>query len=110
MTDNIDTLLDERQKTHGDYAHHAFITQELKHVMQTQQNWLRLSPSQREALDMIAHKIGRVLAGNPNHADHWDDIAGYSRLASKQIGRPISAQAEQSLLKIQSNIAEALAQ
>lgn len=108
MTDNIDSLLDERGKTHGDFAVHAFITQELKHVMQSQQNWLRLSPAQRETLDMIAHKIGRVLAGNPHHADHWDDIAGYARLVSKEIGRPVSAKFQQSLAVVEKNIAEAI--
>jgi hypothetical protein len=37
-------------------------------------------------LEMIAHKIGRVLAGDPNHADHWDDIAGYARLVARRVG------------------------
>lgn len=109
MTDNIDTLLDERNKTHGDYSVHAFITQELKHIMQSRENWLRLSPSQREALDMIAHKIGRILAGNPHYQDHWDDIAGYARLASKEIGKPVSARVQQSLAVVEKNIAEAIA-
>lgn len=110
MTDTIDTLLTERGKTHGDYAVHASITQELKGVMQIQKNWLSLTPSQREALDMIAHKVGRILAGNPHYADHWDDIAGYARLASQQINRPLSAKVENSMLVIQKKIAEATAQ
>ena len=36
----------------------------------------------KEALDMIAHKIGRICAGNPNFKDHWADIAGYAQLVA----------------------------
>lgn len=79
---NIDALLIERAKTHGNFANHAYITQKLKAVIM--ESFHDLSYSQAEALDMIAHKIGRI-AGNPNHADHWDDIAGYATLISQQL-------------------------
>jgi hypothetical protein len=36
---------------------------------------------QREALDYIAGKLARILSGQPGYADHWDDIAGYAKLA-----------------------------
>jgi hypothetical protein len=46
-------------------------------------------PIQVEALEMIAHKIGRILSGDPNHQDHWDDIAGYAKLVSERLqGKP----------------------
>lgn len=83
---SLDSILADRHQTHGDYSEHALITQELKRVMQGSEGyWHKLSDSQREALDMIAHKIGRVLAGNPHFKDHWDDIAGYARLVSERI-------------------------
>ena len=75
-------LLNERAKTHGDYTVHADITQRIKDVMFDQSNWELLSSAQREGLQMIAHKIGRILAGNPNFRDHWDDIAGYAKLVA----------------------------
>jgi hypothetical protein len=31
---------------------------------------------------MIALKLSRILSGKPDEQDHWDDIAGYARLAS----------------------------
>jgi hypothetical protein len=86
MSNPTDTLLEERGRTHGDWSEHALITQELKRAMQRQHGWARLDDCQAEALDMIAHKIGRILAGDPNHADHWDDIAGYARLVSRRAG------------------------
>ncbi len=75
-------LLNERQKTHGDYTHHAEITQALKRDMFDDIGWPKLDACQREALHMIAHKIGRILAGNPSFKDHWDDIAGYAKLVA----------------------------
>jgi len=84
MTD-IKSILAERGKTHGDYSRHAATTQCLKSVMRHTQNWGDLNPSQVEALEMIAHKIGRILNGDPNHIDHWDDISGYATLVADQL-------------------------
>ena len=80
-----DELLNERGRTHGDFADHAGMTQHLKAVMSRGVRYQDLTPSQRESLDMIVHKIGRILSGNPDLQDHWDDIAGYARLVSQQI-------------------------
>jgi hypothetical protein len=42
-----------------------------------------LIPVHREALDMIALKLSRILSGQANFKDHWDDIAGYAKLGSE---------------------------
>ena len=81
MTD-IKSILTDRGKTHGDYSRHAATTQCLKSVMRHTLNWGDLTPDQTEALEMIAHKIGRILNGDPNHEDHWVDISGYATLAA----------------------------
>lgn len=88
MTDT-GALLAERGNTHGPYDLHAEITQRLEMTMMEvgYKNWTYLSHSQRESLHMIVHKIGRILAGNPDYADHWDDIAGYAKLISNEIGK-----------------------
>ena len=86
-------VLEERQKTHGDYALHAAITQNLKKCFKMPYGvrkdcvlttWDNLTVRQVETLEMIAHKIGRILAGNPNTKDHWADIAGYATLAAEE--------------------------
>ena len=82
---DIKSILMERGKTHGDYAQHAGTTQCLKSVMRNTRNWGDLSPSQTEALEMIAHKIGRILSGDPNYVDHYDDIAGYATLVADHL-------------------------
>lgn len=83
MTD-IENILAERRKTHGDFAEHARVAQNLKAMAHNSINWTEttLTPSQMEAVDMILHKIGRILAGNPSFKDHWDDIAGYAKLVA----------------------------
>ena len=88
MPDKTDALLAERGKTHGDYAVHAKITQTLRSVMHAAPNWSKLSAVQKETLDMNAHKVGRILSGDPDHVDHWDDIAGYARLVGNRLRDP----------------------
>ena len=78
--EHVDATLSERRGTHGEFAENARIAQALKDVMRDADGWERLTPSEREALEMIVHKVGRVLAGDPHYADHWHDIAGYARL------------------------------
>ena len=78
------TLTDERHRTHGDWREQSAISYNLKSVMRSSGGWDQLTTEQSEALDMIAVKISRIVAGNPNHDDHWDDIAGYAFLGKQK--------------------------
>ena len=86
MTD-IKKVLEERAKTHGDFSQVSDIAQSLKDVMRGGSyeggcaGYSELSSWHCEALDMIASKIARILAGNADEPDHWLDIEGYARLA-----------------------------
>ena len=86
MTD-INVLLAEREKTHGDYEIHAAITQDLKRVITHHVADLdrRLDDDIAETLDMIAHSIGRIIAGNAAEPGHWRDIAGYAQLVANRL-------------------------
>ena len=84
---NIDSTLNERGTRYGDFEDHAFITQDLKAVMQETPNWDLLKADQKEALEMTAHKIGRILNGDPNYIDSWHDIIGYIRLVEQRLER-----------------------
>jgi uncharacterized protein (UPF0297 family) len=79
---NVSDTLVERGHRYGPFDGHAEITQDLKEVMASSGGWLRLSKAQREALEMIAHKIGRILNGDPNYIDSYRDIAGYATLVA----------------------------
>jgi len=78
-------LLAERAKTHGDFRENTCVMQAIKRIIRNQPNYALMSDPQREALDMIAHKIGRIVRGDPNHKDHWDDIAGYAQLVARDL-------------------------
>ena len=91
-------LIETRGKTHGDYSDHAKITQDIKNIIHNFHKsdlasatcfcvYESLSSAQRESLDMIAHKIGRILAGDADFRDHWDDIAGYAKLVADRCSK-----------------------
>lgn len=76
----IDETLAERGNRYGEFAEHARITQNIKKAMQDSPNWKSLPDDMKEALEMIAHKIGRILNGDPAYIDSWHDIIGYTKL------------------------------
>lgn len=82
---DIVTTLTERGNRYGPFNSHAAITQCLKITMRHQPNWDNLEYDMQEALDMIVHKIGRILNGDPTYADSWHDIAGYAKLVEDRL-------------------------
>lgn len=87
--DAIEQLITERGSRYGKFKDGAAIMQELKDVMREVDGWHNLTPSQREALDMIQHKIGRILNGDPTYGDSWKDIAGYATLIVNELNGEI---------------------
>ena len=83
----IDAILAEREKTHGSFAVHANCTQTLEDTFYSFKEEDHFTAVQLEALHMIFHKLGRIAAGSPHFQDHWDDIAGYATLVSRDISR-----------------------
>lgn len=81
MVDIRETLA-TREGTHGDYGDHADVTQRIKDVIRAARTYGSCSNHERETLDMIAHKIGRIVSGDPHFHDHWHDIAGYATLSA----------------------------
>jgi hypothetical protein len=88
-TPSIHTILTERGTRYGIFSSHASITQDIKEAMKglgnCTTNWPNLSASQKEALEMIAHKIGRILNGDPYYKDSWVDIVGYTQLVVNEL-------------------------
>lgn len=84
MTD-IDSTLQERGTRYGEFPEHARITQNIKRAMIDSPNWKRLADDQKEALEMLAHKAGRILNGDPNYHDSWHDIIGYTKLVADRL-------------------------
>jgi len=80
----IDQILTERGTRYGKFKDHAAISQDFKAVLR-KNDYQRMAPDQREALEMICHKIARVLNGDPDYADSWVDIAGYAQLVADRL-------------------------
>lgn len=58
------------------------VSQQIKQAMRGSRNWYRLTAGHKEALEMVAHKIARVLSGaDPHDLEHWLDVAGYPQAA-----------------------------
>lgn len=85
--DTVDVTLDARALDYGKFIEGAEVMQMLKRVVQ---NALSnrdkvLAHDQAESMDMIIHKIGRIVNGNPDVVDHWLDIAGYAKLVADRL-------------------------
>ena len=80
---DLSATLQERGSRYGAFADNALIAQNLKGIIRQYTGGFQAD--QKEALEMIAHKIGRILAGDPNYADSWIDIAGYAKLVADRL-------------------------
>lgn len=85
--DTIDQTLAERGNRYGSFAEHARIAQALKQAMADSPNWSKLSPDKREALEMVQHKIARILNGDPEYHDSWHDMIGYTKLVADTLAK-----------------------
>lgn len=84
MTD-ITATLAERGSRYGSFDEHARITQNIKRAMADSPNWAKLSDDKKESLEMLAHKVGRILNGDPEYHDSWHDIIGYTKLVADKL-------------------------
>lgn len=95
---NLNETLNERGNRYGKFDQHAEITQAIKSILrgeiptlkdETKEKLARvyaaLAPDQKETLEMTAHKIGRILNGDPNYSDSWLDIGGYNKLVADRL-------------------------
>lgn len=84
--ESIENTLAERGKRYGSFQSLALITQRIKEIMHSCPSWEGLSYDKKESLEMIAHKIGRILNGDPEYRDSWHDIVGYAQLVTDTLG------------------------
>lgn len=85
----LNETLAARGNRYGEFDGHAKVTQDLKFVIAdalASRN-KELADDQQEALDMIVHKIGRIINGDANYDDSWVDIAGYAQLVADRLRR-----------------------
>jgi hypothetical protein len=74
----LQQILEQRRKVHGDWAECASVSQRLKALM-FKNHGLR-DESANEAIGNICQKLARIAVGKYFEPDHWLDIAGYATL------------------------------
>jgi len=84
---SVDAILTQRGSRYGTFQGHARVTQDFKRLLRKHLNDRDkvLSDTQQEALDMIFHKIGRIVNGDENYDDSWVDVSGYSKLVADEL-------------------------
>lgn len=85
--DLIEETLEQRAKTHGDFAQVAAVAQNLKDILKVaaRKQGTQVTPIQAEAMDMHCSKLARIVCGDPNEPDHWLDIQGYTELVLRTL-------------------------
>ena len=82
---DITATLQERGTRYGVFTKHASVTQDIKRALFDCRHRESLAPDQVEALEMIAHKLSRIVNGDPDYAVSWVDIAGYAKLVADRL-------------------------
>ena len=85
METDIKAILAERGSRYGTFADQARISQALKLVMHESPNWHRLTDGQKEGLEMVQHKVARMLSGDPSYLGNIVDIVGYATLVQQSM-------------------------
>jgi len=85
-----EALLADRGKSHGEFRNNSKVSQAIKEVFHSNSRWYKLPAYKKEGLEMIAHKIGRLLEGNDLFQDHWDDIVGYAKLMADRNAQDVA--------------------
>ena len=92
---SIESTLAERGARYGAFPAFSDVTQTLKAIFKSKmgEKWDLLADDQKEALEMIAHKLARIITGDPHYDDSWRDIAGYAQLVANRLAAPAAAPA-----------------
>lgn len=80
-------VLDARGQDYGKFRDSAALMQGIKRLLadHAARHNKTFADDQWEALEMIVHKISRIVNGNPDKVDHWVDIAGYATLVADRL-------------------------
>lgn len=82
----IHATLAERGNHYGSFEERCRVEQAIKRAFASGHQWDSMPDDCRSALEMIATKVSRIVAGNnPEHHDSWLDISGYSTLVADRL-------------------------
>ena len=84
---DVDETLDNRAQDYGKFKDGAELMQGIKRLLADHalRHNKTFADDQWEALEMIVHKMARIVNGNPDKVDTWVDIAGYATLVADRL-------------------------
>lgn len=96
-TEEVKKVLEDRGKIYGEFGDIAVTSLALKDILISavhKNNGVGMVLDERErlilieGLGMIAHKLARVVCGDPRYLDNYVDISGYAMLIHDRVGEP----------------------
>lgn len=81
----VEEIIATRDVLYGGFGNVAELDQDLKECIYGWNNWQHMEPYKKLAIEMILHKISRIVVGDSNYLDSWIDIQGYARLVSDRL-------------------------
>lgn len=92
MTDLITEITKKRSSVYGPFLHNAIVAQAIKNALRGIPDpdnegilYDHLPADIREGLELMALKMSRIVTGDPEYLDNWDDIAGYAKCVGDRI-------------------------
>lgn len=88
----VSEITAKRGAVYGPFLHNAIVAQKLKAALRAIPDpdneglrWENLPADVREALDLIVLKMSRIVTGDGEYLDNWDDIGGYAKIVADRI-------------------------
>lgn len=72
---------------YGDFIDYAMVSQDIKMVLFKYLAGETVMSYQVEALEMIARRLARLIAGDVHHAEEWWALSDYARLVADELER-----------------------
>lgn len=87
MSNELKETMDTRGKNYGEFADIADLSQALKALVfeADDKSETPMNNTQREAVEMILHKVARSAVGDATYQDNWHDIQGYAKLVEDRL-------------------------
>ena len=82
---DINDTIAARDAAHGGLDRVAYVSQAIKAAFADSNNRSSMPDDMCEALDMIAHKLARILTGDMDNFDSWHDVAGYATCVANRL-------------------------
>lgn len=82
---NLDDSLRDDVAANGEFTDTSAMAQAIKMLLRRGANWDKLPPEAKEALELAATSVARILNGDAGDARHWNTIAAALRARAKSL-------------------------